>query len=862
MSSFRIPIEFLDPVWLFAILVLPVFWFIFRRSLAALPAKIKATLFVLRALAFCCVVAAAATPNYLQQKSEVFPVFVVDDSGSIDSAATAVADQFVDSATDGVASESYLVFKTSDVDGQGNSSNLQLAVQQAAAMVPEGLVPHVVLLTDGIETSGRLANLAASHTISTVPLPSSVLPEIQVSGVSSPDSIDVGETFSIVAEVTSNVSTTAEIELFDDEFRVADRRVQLQPGSNQIAFKHVLDETSTLTIRVTAMSHPEEPDAAATNAPVPNPPVANAPAPNAKTADAVVDTNLENNSAGKIVTVDGATSVLIIDRQADGLRDLTFALQQQQIEVEIVPPAGWPKNLSELQKFDTVVLSDVPAAAASESQMELLKTWVRDFGGGLVMLGGENSFGLGGYYGTAIEEILPVTCDFQEKEEEPGLAMMMVIDKSDSMTGQKIDSARQAAAAAVELLTERDQIGVVAFDGSPFWVSDLVSASQQAQVVDRIARIQLGGGTNLYPALQEAFGRLRTASSKLKHILILTDGYSVPGDFEGIVQDMAALRITVSTIGLGAADNELLRKLAEIGRGRHYQCKDASELPQIFARETMRVNQPAVKEAAVLVQQVRSSVAVKDIDFDAAPFLLGYVVTSSRPTSEVILLEPESLDPILCWWKYGLGTTVAFTSDAKNRWAAEWLLWDDYSRFWAQLIRFSRPTVSAETMLLDFQQDGRLFTITIDEASDSQRQSTSSLYSVSVVGPDQQITNAAVDAVVAGMYQATFLAEQSGVYSIQARKESESGEILGLVSKSVIVGYDDELKVLPTDEELLKSVAAASGGQFRISAANVFDLIPGKTTSSSVPFRPIFLMAAILIYVADLVLRRVTMATV
>lgn len=492
--------------------------------------------------------------------------------------------------------------------------------------------------------------------------------------------------------------------------------------------------------------------------------------------------------------------------------------------------------------------------------MELLKTWVRDFGGGLIMLGGENSFGLGGYYGTAIEEILPVTCDFQEKEEEPGLAMMMVLDKSNSMTGAKIDSARQAAAAAVELLTERDQIGVIAFDGSPFWVSDLVSASQQAQVVDRIARIQPGGGTNLYPALQEAFGRLRSASSKLKHVLILTDGFSVPGDFEGIVQDMAALRITVSTIGLGSADNELLRKLSEIGRGRHYQCKDASQLPQVFARETMRVNQPAVKEEAILVQQVRSSAAVTDIDFETAPFLLGYVVTTARPTSEVILLEPESLDPVLCWWKYGLGTAVAFTSDAKNRWAAEWLLWEDYSQFWAQLIRFCRPTVSTESLLLDIRQDGRKFTITIDEANDRFRQSAAAAFFVSVVGPDQQATDAVVSMVAPGMHQATFSADVSGVYSIQARKESMSGEVLGLVSRSAIVGYDSELKVLPTDDELLRSVAVSSGGQFNPSASAVFQPIPGKTTSSSDPVSAFLLWAAILIYVVDLVVRRVALS--
>ncbi|MEP3480060.1 MAG: VWA domain-containing protein [Fuerstiella sp.] len=847
MSSFRIPIEFLNPAWLFVLIGLPLIWLCFRRSLAALSNSAKTVLLILRMLTFCCVVLAAATPNYLTQNSTVFPIFVIDDSGSIDDVAARVANKFLATATRGKSAEEYAVIKTSQVGFHSTGSNLQQAVQRAAAMVPEGLVGHAVLLTDGLETEGSLASIAAEHTISTVPLPASQRPEMQVSAVLALDIVDVGETFSISAELTSNVLSTAKVDLFADQFLVDSKSVELVQGSNIVDFRHALKESSVLTVRLTPTVASEL--SASTDQ-------------TSLDLIASVDTNLTNNTAGKIVTVDGPTRVLLIDAEVDSLRDLKFALQQQQIEVEIVPPAGWPQNMAQLQKYDTVILSDVPASAASTSQMQLMKTWVRDFGGGLVMLGGENSFGLGGYYGTAIEDILPVTCDFQEKEEEPGLAMMMVMDKSDSMTGQKIESARQAAAAAVELLTERDQIGVVAFDGSAFWVSDLVSASQQAQVVDRIARIQPGGGTNLYPALQEAFGRLKAASSKLKHVLILTDGYSVPGDFEGIVQDMAALKITVSTIGLGAADNELLRKLAEIGRGRHYECKDATELPQIFARETMRVNQPAVKEDAVLVEQVRASRAVADIDFETAPFLLGYVVTSARPTSEVILVEPESLDPILCWWKFGLGTTVAFTSDATNRWAAEWLQWEDYSQFWAQLIRSSRPTVSNESMVLDIQRSGRKLTVTIDEVSPQDRASSAALYSIAVVDPDQNVINVNVVAVAAGMYQAIFDAGDPGVYSIQARKDSRSGDVLNLVSRSVMMGYDDELKVLPTNTLLLQSVAAASGGQFEVPAEQVFEPIPGKSASASWALTSILLLAAMMIYVVDLVIRRVVLSAV
>lgn len=842
MSSFRFPIEFLFPGWLWGLFALPLIWFCFRKSLAPLAKQTRLLLIAIRTTTFCCLVLAASQANFLKQTSNVFPVFVFDTSESVGQKAKAAAEAFVAEATKAMPTDRFTVIQTSELNGIAGRSNLQLAVQQAGALVPEGYVGHVVLLTDGKETSGHLAAAAAQQIVSTVPLPESSDPEIQVASLSGPNQVDSGETFSVDAIVLSNREANSTVDFFDGEIRIESRPVELVPGSNTITFSHVLESTSELTVRLAPLPSDRSPSTAADFS--------------------TVDSMLENNAAQTIITVAGPTKVLAIAQRPDDLRDLRFALEQQQLEVDIVPPAGWPTQLSELQKYDTVILSDVAAGQTSAEQMDLMKTWVRDFGGGLVMLGSENSFGLGGYRGTAIEDILPVTCDFQEKEEEPGLAMMMVIDKSDSMTGQKIDSARQAASAAVELLTERDQVGVIAFDGSPFWVSDLVSASQQAQVIDRIARIQPGGGTNLYPALQEAFGRLRSTSSKLKHVLVLTDGYSVPGNFEGIVQDMAALRITVSTIGLGAADNELLMKLAETGRGRHYECKDPAELPQIFARETMRVNQPAVKEDAVLVTQLRSAAELSEIDFEQAPFLLGYVVTTARPTSELILIEPDSQDPILCWWNYGLGKTVAFTSDASNRWAAEWLLWDDYSRFWAQLIRSCRPDVSLETFTLDVQQSEEWLMVTIDETSSQDRGTTVSSYQITAIGPDRATSKIPASVVAPGLYSARIPARQPGTYSIQARRNSASEVSSDVATRSVVVSPNDEHTVSPTNVALLKAVAQASGGTFDPSAAEIFQSIPGKTTTSSVPLISFLLIAAMILHVCDVAIRRISLSSV
>ena len=267
--------------------------------------------------------------------------------------------------------------------------------------------------------------------------------------------------------------------------------------------------------------------------------------------------------------------------------------------------------------------------------------------------------------------------------------MMLVIDKSGSMGGEKIEMAKEAARAAVELLGPSDKVGVLAFEGENFWVSEMHPCSDKGFVLDKIAGLEAGGGTVMAPAMEEAHETLRSTVAKLKHVIILTDGVSSPGDFEGIAQAMAADRITVSTVAMGSdADQALLEDIARIGNGRFYSADDPAQVPQIFAKETVTASKSAINEQPFAPTIVRPTQVLSDIRLDEAPFLLGYVVTRPKPTAEVILAT-EAGDPLLAWWRYGLGMSVAFTSDAKARWAAEWLSWPQFGQFWAQVVRHS-----------------------------------------------------------------------------------------------------------------------------------------------------------------------------
>src|SRR5438105_1889842 len=274
--------------------------------------------------------------------------------------------------------------------------------------------------------------------------------------------------------------------------------------------------------------------------------------------------------------------------------------------------------------------------------------------------------------------------------------------------------AKDAARAAVELLGPKAKVGVIAFDADTFWIAEVQSAANKGHVIDKISTIEAGGGTIMGPPMESAYEALQSTPAKLKHIIVLTDGVSEPADFSGIAQNMIQSKITCTTVAVGDdCDFELLQEIARIGNGRYYQAEDPSNIPQIFAKETMTASKSAINEQPFTPIVVRPSQVLANIKFDEAPFLLGYVTTRPKPTSEVIL-STEKGDPLLSWWRYGLGMSVAFTSDAKSRWAAEWLGWPGYSKFWAQIVRHAMRKSDAKGVFVQMTQKDRKATVTLD----------------------------------------------------------------------------------------------------------------------------------------------------
>lgn len=877
-------------LWVPAVLWLVVFHL---RTLSDFPPRQRLVSLLVRGIVLTLLIMAVCGPVVLRSTSQKMIVFAVDQSESIDEAARETADEYlkdaIEQAKEDDAEVRFLPFDSTPRQLQSNwtafqeppaetdsepasveveeetpadvsaidgvdpgedevpaptpspidldadeakrmGTDLAAAIQTAVASIPPSRVPRIVLMSDGNQTNGDgiAAATDAGVPVWTVPLPTRSEPEVQMAAVEAPTQVRQGEPFFVEVVVSSNRDTEGHVDLYRGDIQIGDvdaPAVKIKKGENRFRFQQTLlgQRQETFAARL-------------------------------RDCD---DTLLDNNEAQAIVYASGKPRVLLIDSDPDETDSLRWALDEQSIDVDVRPPEGIPRDLSEMQGYECLILSNVPATSMSMRQMDLIGIYVQDLGGGLIMLGGDQAFGLGGYYRTQIEEILPVRSNFEKEREKPSLAMMLVIDKSGSMGGQKIELAKDAAQAAVELLGPKDAIGVIAFDGDSYTVSELRSTSDRGAISDAISTIEASGGTNMYPAMADAYEALLGATAKLKHVILMTDGVSSPGDFQGVAGDMSASRITLSTVALGQGSSEdLLEELAQIGGGRYYFCDDPQSVPQVFAKETVEASKSAINELPFVPQLVRPTSVLDGIELDLSPLLLGYVVTRPKPTAEFILAS-ESGDPLLVWWRYGLGMSVAFTSDAKNRWAGEWMTWPDFGTFWAQIIRHAMRKDDNRGVFVEVERNGNRTRVVMDAVDDNGRFIDEAETRLTVIDPRLKNEKIAMRQTAPGRYEASVETLRRGAYHFDIATNRMDGTSQRS-SRGIAVGYPDELRLLPRGDELLRQIASVSGGRYDAPASSITEN-DDRTARDPVPIWPWLLMAGLVLFIADVAFRRVEM---
>jgi Mg-chelatase subunit ChlD len=832
--------ELTHPLFLLGLLAVPVLGWYFYRSLVDFARWQQILSLLGRTLIVVLLVLALTGLTLLRPTRQQFVVFALDESLSVGEEGEQRVYEYLDRALPAAGEHrvAFLSFaakpgqvraernQTAEIDRQG--TDIASALEVATAAIPPSYVPHIVLLSDGNQTKGDAlkASLGGGVPISAVPLSTRSEPEVQVSSVQVPAQVREGEPFYVEVVIDSNHDDEGTIEVFRGAHKVVGEQKKIKKGENRFRFRQSLttERLAEFSVRIKGFS----------------------------------DKLQDNNAASGLVFSSGKPHVLLIESDPKLGKSLAWALEQEGILVDVRPPRGMPDSLADLQNYELLMLSNVPATALNQRQMEVVWKYVQELGGGFIMLGGDQSFGLGGYYRTVIEDILPVRSDFEKEKEKPSLAMVLVIDKSGSMGGDKIEMAKKAASGAVELLGPKDKIGVIAFEGETFWVCDVQAASNKNSVIDKISAIEAGGGTVMAPAMEAAYDALQNTTAKLKHVIILTDGISAPGDFEGITMNMANAKITVTTVGVGEdADKKLLEEIARLGNGRYYFTDDPSSVPQIFAKETVTASKSAINEQPFLPQVVRPTQVLSGIDLANAPFLLGYVTTRPKPTCEFVLAT-EKGDPLLAWWRHGLGMSVAFTSDAKSRWAAEWLSWPGYSKFWAQVVRHAMRKSEAKGVVVQVEQKERKATVTLDAVNAAGKYLNQADTELKIIDPQLGDRQLAMAQTAPGRYVAEFDTSRSGAYHLEMLQKQQ-GQMLSQQSRGLVVGYDEEFRLRPTNEELLQAIARVSGGAYNPEPEAVFaDL--GRTAPRTIPLWPYLIAAAALLFLADVALRRIDFA--
>lgn len=846
------PIELLDPRWLLVVAIVPYFFLLRIVSLTDLSVGQQIVQSALRSLVIAGIAIALARPSWITRDSRVATVVLVDVSDS-------VSDKQLDAArgylTDlGKAkgegnlqvitfAEKPKVVRPSDGTyelgrhaGAGAGTDVQAAMQLAYGLYPDGYLPRLVVITDGNQTTGDLAveSYRAKELgvrVSWRTFDQDKTSEVRVIGLTLPDEVKVGQPFEVTAEVWSTEAQHVTLSLAQDEFpnpRDPTKSVDLREGKNLIKFTSEAKRAGSTTYRL-------------------------------KLSKFDKDTEKQNNEAVMTTPVKGKPNILYVEggvqRDPSQASHMKKALEHENMDVEVRGPRGLPSSAKDLEKFDLVLVSDVPAQFVGTAQMAALDSYVSSYGGGLVMAGGQDSFGSGGYQGTRIEQIMPVRFDSTKQLDQPDIALVLVIDRSGSMQGQKLEAAKESARVTAEVLENNDVIAVVAFDSEAQVFVRPVKAQQRQRISMEISRLQSGGGTNIYPGLREAYELLQSIPAKVKHVIVLSDGEAPYDGIVDLVQDMRAARITVSCVGVAGADRNLLSIIADNGEGRLYMVEDIGNLPKIFMKETSEAQKAQLVEDLVHVRVNKRVEAIEGTGVDNAPPLHGYVSTKPKPTGEVILVSDLG-EPILARWRHGSGTVVAWTSDVKNRWSVDWLRWNGYPKFWAQVIRTSMRRKVYESYDLYARVDDGRAQVVVDAIDPNDKFVNELDTTLQVIDPktDKVTAEIPMDQQAAGRYVADFRVQRYGSYLLKAIHKRE-GKVVAESQGAVALPYPLEYLKSTPDLAPLEHASTVTGGHAQAKPAEVWSA-EGESVQYAQDLWAWVLLGVTVLFLLDLYARR------
>ncbi len=861
------PISFSHPIFLVLLAAIPGFYLLARRQ-RRVPRGPWPVALWLRALVAVLLVLALAGLRAPAPAKSVATVFVVDLSSSVPEDVREAAKNWVRQALAKQGPDDLAGIVTFGREARvelplgkardhaewgpppdGNASNVQAALELAASLLPppgSGPLRRLVLLSDGNETLGDAQRALLRPQLRDVeiavrPLPA-LVDDTAVTSLTVPPALREGEPASIRLGVYSPISQEGLVRVWAqagaEQYLLFERQVQLQSGPNEIPIGDSDLSKGSWAIHATLA------------------------------VDG--DSRPENNESWAFTIVGEPARVLLVEGVPDDAAAVRNALAAARIQVDRRRPQQLPAQVEELLSYDSVILSNVHGQDLRKEQMATLQRYVGERGRGLVLIGGERTFGLGDYADTVLEEVLPVSVQPPDREQASTLALLLVIDRSGSMstadTGDRrttrMDLAKEGAIKAVETLQEGDQVGVIAFDYTPRWISDVRTIRGRADIqaiADRIATVTPDGGTDIYAALEYAYKGMQQVSARVKHVILLTDGeQGTPMPFPTLINMMRRAGITLSTVGItsdigGRAQQDMM-DWARRGGGRYYFTNTARDVPQIMTQEARLAGRSFKQERDFRPRLVTPAPAVRGLVPAELPQLHGYVRVSPKPSAETVLTSDQE-EVVLAQWQYGLGRALAWTSDAQGAWSKDWVGTDAFNRLWPQAVRWTMAAPVDPSTQIAVRADGDLATITVDSVEPTGEFRNRLRSYADVVSPDGAGRRVPLPQVAPGRYAGRFALAGPGVYFIHVTQMDDNGETVASQTTGYALPHLPEFQLTPANRVVLERLAADSGGPAITRPEDAWR----RDTRHALQPQDVWnylLMAAIALFVVDVAVRR------
>ena len=854
--------DFRTPLFLILLIAIPLLIFVQRRTHLSTVKWRKSVTIFLRGAALLCAILALASLHRTHEEQRLAVVFLIDASESVPRTQREAAVKQINAAiaqlrpTDQFGVISF-ASETSVLAGirqkadhplesmstglleilaeqiiKRDGTDILAALKHSIALLPKGYHRRIVLLSDGVHNAGgtRLENylplLSASDVeIATLPL-APVKDAVRVVQLQAPIEVRKGQRF----EMDAVIETDGSIPKLDATFyhkgaRIDEFEWTLQRGIHPIS----------ITV----------------------PPVLEEGNHRYELKLGVADEILENNQGYAVVKVQGnQPRMLYVAADRTQATPLKTVLEENGFDVVVRTPAEMPMDLIELQRSDGLILSNVSAEVLSSEQLQSIENYVRDLGHGLVVIGGERAYGPGGYTDTALERVLPV--EMTPREQKDTVAILFVLDTSGSMANyvagqrRKIDLAIAGISAGIDNLEPNDVAGIIRFSAgkNAHIVSELTS--DRGRLLQAVGRLKPAGGTTLMKeAIEDAGEMLKANDAKRKHILLLSDGKSddTKSDFLKLAAQIAEARISVTAIAIGDANVELLTQLTETSNGHFVSVQNLQELPTVLTEAVQETQRYIVQEPFQPVISVPSEPIVEGVG--ALPRLHGYIATTKKDIAQVFIRSHKN-EPILAGWSIGLGRAVAWTSDAKPAWAKEWIPWQNFGKFWGQIVNWVLPAADAGA---DFDLTVSLRHGTAEISIDTQTPSQVSAYEVRVAGPNGRSELVEMQQRTLRRYNGAFQIRDSGSYIVTAQREGDGRKRTEVLS----LPYPVEYAEFEVNTGLLKTLASKTAGIYEPTPTQIASPA-GAPIENQVPLAHTLLVVAALFFVLEMILRGYSIA--